>query len=156
MRKYLLLLVALAIVACTPEPQLTPLEMQSLQQREFPVPKQVSFAATVSVFQDLGYLIDQADFNSGLITASSPTHRNTQARATAFIEKGAVGESRVRLNFIVSTTNDKKMFVPYNAGGYTSFKWEYLGTSRDDTQILDPAIYQSAFEKIETAIFLRY
>ena len=159
MRKYLLLLVALivlTITACTQEPQLTPLEMQSLQQREFPVSKEVSFAATVSVLQDLGYIVDQADFNSGLITASSPTKRNTETRATAFIENWRAGESRVRLNFVTSKTRNVNTITPTQNNGGTIFRLNYLGTRKNDTQILNPAIYQSAFEKIETAIFLRY
>lgn len=151
MRKYILWFVALivsTVAACTPEPQLTPLEMQSLQQREFPVSKQVSFPATVSVFQDLGYIVDEADLDTGLITASSPTKTRfklfvgpniTRTRATAFLEDTTDGNSQVRLNFNTGSEN---------TDGY--------GRRRvNDTRILNPAIYQAAFEKIETAIFLR-
>jgi len=145
----LALLLALAVVACGPQSQsLTPLELQTLQQRELPAPKPTAFAATVSVFQDLGYIVGAADLDTGLITASSPASSrfqlfvgpvNTQTRATAFVETAGPTTSRVRLNFI--TGNE-------HSDGY--------GRSvKGDTPILDPAVYQSAFERIETAIFIR-
>jgi len=142
----LALLLALAVAACGP--QSTPLELQTLQQRELPAPKPTAFAATVSVFQDLGYIVDAADLDTGLITASSPASSrvqlfvgpvNTQTRATAFVETAGPTASRVRLNFI--TGNE-------HADGWG-------GRVKDDTPILDPAVYQSAFERIETAIFIR-
>ena len=143
------LVMALALAACGPQSNsLTPLALQSLQQRELAAPKPTAFAATVSVFQDLGYIVDAADLDTGLITASSPASSrfqlfvgpvNTQTRATAFVEAAGPETSRVRLNFIAGSEH---------SDGY--------GRSvKGDTPILDPATYQSAFERIETAIFIR-
>ena len=138
--------------ACTTTeaPQLTPLELQALQQREFDASKEIAFAATMSVFQDLGYTVEAGDLATGLITASSTAESTrdwvwtgsrftTQTRATAFIE--AVGEesSRVRLNFVTGTETSTA----------------YGSRSQQDNPIREPGAYQSAFEKIETAIFVR-
>ena len=102
----------------------------------------------LSVFQDLGYIVDETDLDTGLITSSNPAKTRfklfvgpniTRTRATAFIEDTTNGNSHVRLNFTTSSEN---------TNGY--------GRHRvNDTRILNPAIYQSAFEKIKTAIFLR-
>lgn len=152
--KHLLIaaLMGVSATACAtaPAPQLTPLELQALQQREFETPKQVAFAATMSVFQDLGYTVDAADLDTGLITVSSTAESTrdwlwsgsrftTQTRATAFIEDAGGENSRVRLNFVTGTETSTA----------------YGSTSQKDNQILDAAVYQSAFEKIETAIFVR-
>ena len=161
--KILPVVVALAFLAgCTPpSPVLTPLEIQSLQTREYEHDKAIVFASTMSVFQDLGYIVNSADLDTGLITTESPatSDRATfparltimpelmvwsdvtsvmQTKATAFIEQ--IGNrSRVRLNFVI-TRQDSSV---------------HGQTSRRDTPILDTTVYQSAFERIENAIFVR-
>jgi hypothetical protein len=145
-------IVGVLVTACatTEVPQLTPLELQALQQREFDASKEIAFAATMSVFQDLGYTVEAGDLDTGLITASSTAESTrdwvwtgsrftTQTRATAFIEKAGEDRSRVRLNFVTGTETSTA----------------YGSRSQKDNQILEPGAYQSAFEKIETAIFIR-
>ncbi|MDB3912686.1 hypothetical protein N9381_13105 [Paracoccaceae bacterium] len=60
------------LTACAepkPKPTLTPLQLQSMQTRQFSSSVNRTFASTVSVFQDLGYSITSADKASGLISA---------------------------------------------------------------------------------------
>ena len=136
-------------VAMPPEP--TPLELQTLQSREYEQDKQVVFSSVMSVFQDLGYTPTGADLETGFITAESAAQGGfnlldlliqdstvVQTRATAYIER--IGErTRVRLSFVeVRTTS-----------------YEEGQTDRRDVQVLDPAVYQNAFERIEQAIFVR-
>ena len=131
------------------KPPLTPLEIQSIQQREYESTKKIVFASAVSVFQDLGYTIKSADITTGFITAESTAKNNlgaqffgysevTSTRATAFIEE--IGFMvKIRLNFIntVSTSS------------------QYGMNSKNETALLNTQIYQNAFEKIESAIFIR-
>jgi hypothetical protein len=150
------------LAGCTPPgPVLTPLEIQSLQTREYDHDKAIVFASAMSVFQDLGYVVNSADLNTGLITAESPAASDraafparlailpdlmvwsdvtsvVQTRATAFIEQIGT-RSRVRLNFVVTRQASSV----------------HGQTSRQDTPILDAAVYQNAFERIENAIFVR-
>ena len=141
---------ALSLGACAlySKPQLTPLEIQAMQTREFEAQKNVVFAGTMSVFQDLGYTIQNADRDTGLITAKSVAqsshsfwtsdNRVTQTNATAFIER--IGKiTKVRLNFVESLQSSS----------------DTGQTNRKDTPILDAAVYQNAFERIESAIFIR-
>lgn len=140
----------LASCASNQAPQMTPLELQSLQSRDFEAQKDVVFPSVVSVFQDLGYTISNADIASGLISAESSTDTNvgfkiltgssltTQTKATGFIE--AIGDkTRVRLNFVT---------VKQTSSGWGQ-------NDRNDTPILDAKIYENAFEKVGSAIFLR-
>lgn len=155
--------VGLALLAgCVPPgPVLTPLEIQSLQTREFEHDKAIVFASTLSAFQDLGYLVNSADLDTGLITAEGPATSDRavfparsailpelmawsdvtsvmQTRATAVIEQ--IGNrSQARLNFVITRQAS-------SAHGQIS---------RRDTPILDAAVYQNAFERIENAIFVR-
>jgi hypothetical protein len=110
----------------------------------------------MSVFQDLGFIIDDGDFDTGLITATGPTRRDemdvsdllaqvfagtdtrgsTHRRATAFVEKMPSGLVRIRLNFV-----DNIVVV--------------AGTPQQSRPVQDPAFYQATFEQIDKAIFVR-
>ena len=141
------------LTACAepkPKPTLTPLQLQSMQTRQFSSSVNRTFASTVSVFQDLGYSITSADKASGLISAESAANSDAakkfwlgiasveQTRATAFIER--IGKkTQVRLNFVAKTE--------------TSSGWGQK--DRQDNAIIDASIYQNAFERIENAIFIR-
>lgn len=133
-----------------PEINLTPLEIQSMQIRTYDNKKEVVFPSVMSVLQDLGYSIKVADINTGLITAVSTAKSNaamkfwlgiaevSQTNADSFIEE-INGRTKVRINFI----NVVKQSSAYGQD------------DRTDQQILDPVPYQSAFDKIENAIFIR-
>lgn len=139
------------LTACMQQvPTMTPLEIQSMQTRSFNATYNVTFSSTMSVFQDLGYTVNSADKDTGLISAESATDSNAaalfltgtsvtnQTKATAFIEK-IRGKTLVRLNFVQK--------VETSSG--------YGRQNRNDKPILDTQIYQNAFERIENAIFLR-
>lgn len=134
------------------QPQMTSMELQALQSHEFETTKEVLFASVVSVFQDLGYQLENADMPSGFITASSANKNKTNfweamsyqrasgnTRATAFVESMPNGNARVRLNFLNSKTSSSM----YGQG------------SKSDKPILDPQTYKIAWDKIDEAIFVR-
>jgi hypothetical protein len=133
------------------QPELTPMQLQAIQQKEFETEKPTVFAAVMSVLQDLGYTIDSAEMVTGFITASSATTNKTNffeamagvsgsgnTRVTAFCEARPGNRSRVRLNF-VSTKSRSGM---------------YGQSARQDQPILDPTVYQRAFERIDEAVFV--
>lgn len=159
--KYIVLLVVTLLFAgcasAPPAAEKPALELQSMQAKEFETSKRTAFSATMSVFQDLGFIIDDGDFETGLITATGPTtdekgdmpgifeilfstpsvivtrHR----RATAFVEEMPSGVVRVRLNFV--------FVIKQSNGG---------GSHRTDP-IHEPELYQKTFDKIDQAIFVR-
>ena len=151
------------------KPPMTPLEIQSIQTREFESPKKIVFASVVSVFQDLGYTIKNADLNTGFINAESAAQnstatigegifveilgevilgdvagsnqstQNTEQTAATAFIEEIGNRARVRLNFV--TTRQSSSAQGQN--------------TRRDTPILDVRIYTNAFERIENAIFIR-
>ncbi len=145
---------------CSTTPPSTPksgLQLQAYQAHEFTTTKRIAFSATLSVFQDQGFIIDDGDFETGLITATGPTleTRNTvpdwisiilsgqstatarHRRATAYVETMPSGDVRVRLNFVFTT-----QLAP--ASGTVIIE-----------PIEEPGIYQATFADIDKAIFLR-
>lgn len=146
-------IIALNLTGCAvgqQKPQMTPLEVQSIQTREFESSKKIVFASVISVFQDLGYTIKNADNDTGLINAESTTQQDMnwqpfagvilmeQTVATAFVEE-IRNRTRVRLNFVTTTQSSSA----------------YGQNSREDVAILDATVYTNAFERIENAIFIR-
>lgn len=134
------------------KPEMTPMELQALQSHEYETSKEVLFASVVSVFQDLGYQLENADMPSGFITASSATKNKTNlleafagqrssgnTRATAFVEGMPNGMARVRLNFLNSKSSSSA----------------YGQQSKNDKPILDPQTYKIAWDKVDEAIFVR-
>ena len=147
---FLSLLIFMAGCATTNTPTMTPLEIQSLQTREYENEKPIVFTSVISVFQDLGYTVRSADKDTGFITAESAATSDaaskfwlgisnvSQTSATAFVER--IGNTTsVRLNFVTSSEKSSA----------------YGQTDREDTPVLDAKIYQNAFERIENAIFVR-
>jgi len=132
--------------------EMTPLEVQALQTKEFEAEKMLVLSSVISVFQDLGYIILSADKDMGFITAESPaaTTQNfgemlisaeatKMIKATAFVEEIRPNFTRVRLNFVKSKTTSSA----------------YGQASKKDKPILDPKVYQNAFDKIDEALFVR-
>jgi len=146
----------LSACASQPESPKSGLELQAYQAREFDTAKRTAFSATMSVFQDLGFIIDDGDFDTGLITASGPTIStqgmpdwleillsgqsttvSKRRRATAFVEAMPSGLIRVRLNFVFATQNGAN------------------SASVITEPIHDPELYQKTFAEIDKAIFVR-
>ena len=156
MRYRLLLpfLLAAAVSACAPAmppPIQTPLAIQSIQSREYEASREIVFPSVISMFQDLGYIITNADMATGLISAESAAQSSddfesflmgqtkvSQTKATGFVE--TIGTmTRLRLNFVeINQTST-----------------DYGQTDRHDTPILNPGLYQNAFGRVENGIFLR-
>jgi hypothetical protein len=136
----------------TPKTEPTSLQIQAYQTKEFEVDKSVALGSVISVFQDLGYIVQSADKETGFITATSPAKSDNsllqalggmsttgQTKATAFLEQIRPNYTSVRLNFVVNKR--------------TSSETGQL--SEEDTPVMEPKTYQIAFDRIEDAIFVR-
>jgi hypothetical protein len=143
-------IIAFLLVGCMPnnyKPTKTSIELQAFQSKEFDTKKKIAFASTMSVFQDLGYLITSSDIETGYITAKSPTQTELgfgkmimkDTKASAFIEELRPSKTKVRLSFV----NTEEWSSTYGA------------KLVQDNPIEDPAVYNNALTKIQEAIFIR-
>ncbi|MBB5687209.1 hypothetical protein [Sphingobium boeckii] len=134
------------------EPKISGLELQQMQSKDIEGSKEIVFGAVMSVFQDAGYRIQAADKDTGLITGLGSTSGKVTYNlfmgfgkskktpiVSAYIEQIGPGITRVRINFVMG----KLKSTIYGAG------------AQDEEPILDPIVYQEAFEKIDQAVFLR-
>lgn len=147
---WIMLVALLALVGCEtmPKSTKTALELQSIQSKEFETNKKVAFAATLSVFQDVGYTVSTANLDTGLITAKSPTKAGFQLfvgqtmediKATAFVEEIVANRTKVRINLVSSKETSSGYGMK---GGY-------------EIPIEKPEAYQDIFAKIQQGIFVR-
>ncbi|MCL6740435.1 hypothetical protein LZ518_04730 [Sphingomonas sp. RB56-2] len=133
------------------KPEVSGLALQQIQSRDYEVGKEISFPAVMTVLQDSGYRIQEADKDTGLVVGVASTKSATTYNiiwgfgkkkktpvVSAFVEDRGRG-SRIRLNFVLTTTKSRI----YGVG------------SSDEEPIVDPAIYRDAFERIEKEIFVR-
>ena len=139
------LVALLAVIGCS-TPQKTGLELQAFQKKQFETTKKIAFASVMSVFQDMGYTIKQANTDTGFIQASSPTKNMvlfgshmSNTDATAFVEEINEKNSAIRLNFVQNKES---------SSGYGM-------KSKSDKPVLDPKVYEGAFNKIQEAVFIR-
>ncbi len=153
-----MLAVPLLITGCAidnPPPQKTSLEIQAFQSKQFDADKKTAFNSTMSVFQDLGYVVNSASLETGFISAESPLKGAEGIRAflenissmrsegktavTAFVEEIGTRSTKVRLNFV---QRDK-------------LQSDRGQQANREKPILDPKVYEAAFNKIGDAIFIR-
>jgi hypothetical protein len=127
---------------------LSGLALQQIQSRDFEAPKSITFPATISILQDGGYRIGDADIVTGIITATASTKTKTTwlpfvgfgtskktPVVSVFVEDMGPNLSRVRLNFVMGKLKN--------------------GLIADETPIYDAATYKDAFERIGQAVFIR-
>jgi len=157
-RLALLIAVPIMLSACATDgnaPEKTSLEIQSFQSKQFDTDKKTAFNSTMSVFLDLGYVVNSASLETGFISVESPLKGADGMKAflenisnlrsegktavTAFVEELSSKSTKVRLNFV---QRDKTLR-------------EYGQQSNREKPILDPKVYESAFNKIGDAIFIR-
>jgi hypothetical protein len=154
------LVLGLALIASTSEPaeakkdekQISGLELQQLQTHDFDADKKVTFGSVMSVFQDAGYRIQAADLETGLITGIGSSKGKVTYNlfwgigkskktpiVSAYIEEISSRMTRVRLNFVMGKVKSTL----------------YSSQPQDEEPIIDPVVYQDAFEKVSQAVFLR-
>jgi PBP1b-binding outer membrane lipoprotein LpoB len=150
---------SLFLVGCqTTEPVVkkTSLEIQAVQARMFETDKTTAFRSVVSVLQDLGYVVQTASMETGLVTAQSPTQQDTSgAAAFAAVFGGVRTEGRTVVTATVEDFNAKQTRVRLNFVDKRFRSSAYGQQASDEKPIDDPKIYENAFEKISEAIFIR-
>ena len=141
----------IADTAYAKKPELSSLQLQQMQSRDVEASKPIAFSAVMTVLQDAGYRIGGADKDTGLITGTASTNSKVtwapfigfgRGKKTpvvsAYIEELSPSITRVRFNFVM-----------------TNFTSNQYGSDAGEEPIIDPVVYQTAFEKVEQAIFVR-
>lgn len=147
----LLLAVAQTPAIAKDKVEMSPLQLQAMQTKEFEAAKEPVFASVMSVLQDAGYRIENADLATGLITGIGSSKgkmvyslwsgfgksKKTPIVSTYIEQIGGI--TRVRLNFVMAKIKSSI----------------YGSQPQDEEPILEAEVYQDAFSKIDQALFIR-
>ncbi len=144
-----------------PKPSMTPLEVELMQSKTFNVNKKALFNATMSVFQNQGYIIQSASLATGFITAKSPSHTsNTPENASALSKALASLFSTTNYTYDVMATalvterGSTRSHVRLNLVAQSNVSTKSGQNSSNDTPILNAKVYQNLFTRIEQSIFV--
>jgi hypothetical protein len=148
---FLSVFLAFSPVAAQKKKPMTPMELQAIQSREFDVPKEAAFGAVMTVIQDLGYTVQSADVISGFITAASPNENKTN-----FLEAlgGVASSGNTVMTVFILQMPSKFTRIRLNFVNSRSISTSYGQSSRQDKPILDAAVYNNAWERIDEALFV--
>jgi hypothetical protein len=138
-----------SISAEAKQPQVTGLALQQIQAKDYETSVDILFPAIVSVLQDSGYRITEADRASGFVSGTGSAEgklsfnilwgfgqKKDIPMVSAFVEQRGPNIARVRLNFVLSKAKSRKSYS-------------------DETPVTDPQAYKEAFELIEKEVFVR-
>lgn len=160
MKKLLIALFAgsFLLTACVQQqvkPQKTSLEIQAYQARTFEADKKVTFNAVMSILQDLGYIIGSASLDTGFITAESPNKSVDTPEAMVARMFGVRTEGKTAVTVSIEEMGPKKTRVRLNLVDRQTKSGAYGQRAAEDTPIEDAKVYDTAFDKIGEAIFIR-
>lgn len=131
------------------KPKPTGLALQQIQAKDFETSVDLLFPSIVTVLQDSGYRIVEADKTSGFVSGIGSAEqkitfnlwfgvgkKKNVPMVSAFVEQRGPNVARARLNFVLSKAKSRDSFT-------------------DDIPISDPEVYKDAFERIEKELFVR-
>ena len=110
------------------------LEIQEFQSRSFEIDKKTAFSSTISVFQDLGFIINSANYEIGFITADNI---DMQIATASFDE--LENSIKLRLNFKQKSKSNNNLFPILS----------------DINLIDEKRIYDRFFDKVGETIFIK-
>ena len=138
------LLLIVFFIGCAPTSELTALQLRAIEARDLEGSFEDAFKATVQVLQDEGYIIKNADFQSGVIQGETGikqdfllgTMRNSEVTAT--LEQFGENTVKERIVFV----NKSKESSRY-------------GTFENSSRVEDPEVFQRIYDNIQKEMFVR-
>lgn len=131
------------------------IDLQAIQTRTVDCPYSVAFASVVSVFQDLGFTIQSADINTGLICAQSTTQLQSPNAFESMFSSAAATMRNTSGTAHVESFGEKSTSIRMSFVSYRKSTYAYGTALEDSKQITDAEFYRDFFEKIDKAIFIR-
>ena len=177
--------IALSFSGCAslsaPEPQLTPLQIQTMQTRTYAATKRQAFDAVMTAFQDSGYTIETSNYRSGYIRAKGLSHSTTYDNyepsdsddsndkhsgkfVDILLDAIVNGDKNESGSEAVTSTLVANAYVTKAAGQKSKIRLNYIKRkvtssghgqqSEDDKRILKANTYQKTFNQIAQAMFV--
>lgn len=159
------------LTGCATEPEkppMTPLQIQAMQTQSFKSSKRKVFNSTMQVFQDLGYTIESANFDTGFISAQSMSHQADDGssdlekiaklfHALDFKDKNEEHQMTTGFNKVIAfiyKPPNHNVKIRISIVGVANTSINGGSPNERDQQILDPVAYNKIFSKIKQSLFV--
>jgi|TARA_Y100000294_G_C8548697_1_gene334304 hypothetical protein len=143
-------------VGCAVQPQLSPAQKRQITTRLFEAGYENTYRSILTVLQDQGYIIKNTDMNTGLVNATIDREAGTGSQVAQAVLLGYVADkgSEMDASFMVNKINESKTEVRINIqeANYGQSNIYSSASKQSVKQILDPGIYNSLFNEIQTEV----
>lgn len=159
MKKWILgFLVALCVfmLGCSSTtPQLSQMQIREITTKEIEADFKTTFKATMSVLQDQDYIIENTDFDSGLIVAEKEANKETTAGdvlMVLFVDMRHRRSGKVRVSATVTEVTKETTKLRINIQEKSITKGTFNSGSEDIINIQDKKIYDTLFNQISIEV----
>jgi uncharacterized lipoprotein len=147
MKKIILSSIIIAFLAScsSTKQQLTPAEVRFMTTKQFDADYDVTFKSTISLLQSEGFLIDDADTETGLINA----HKRIELKG----KKTSISKFSFYLDTVNKNTIEVKMTIyeGFIDKGMNIWTGQRKATDKE-SMVQDAAIYNNWFNNLKTEI----
>ncbi len=157
MKKWLLaLIISLGVfmVGCSnAAPQLSQMQIREMTTKEIGANFKTTFKATMSVLQDQGYIVENTDFNSGLIVAEKELNKETttgDVLMVLFVDSGHRRSGKVKVSATVTEITKDTTKLRINIQEKHIRKKSFGSDYEDIVNIQNKEVYDSLFHQIMT------
>jgi len=143
MKKWCFAILLTIISAGCATTQLSALQRRTLESRDLEGKYDDAFKATMQVLQDEGYIINNADYKSGVIQGETAIKQDfwgvmRNSEVTATLEQFGENTVKERISFVKKVKSSSQ-----------------YGTQEDSTRVEDPELFQRIYDNIQKEMFVR-
>ena len=149
---YLLAGLSILLIGCSNStPQLSQMQIREMTTKEIQADFKTTFKATMSVLQDQDYIIENTDFNSGLIVAEKEVNKETTAGdvlMTIFVDLRHNRNGKVKVSATVASVSDNVTKLRINIQEKNIRRGTFGSADETITNIQDKRVYEVLFNQI--------
>ena len=153
---YLLAGLSILLIGCSNStPQLSQMQIREMTTKEIQADFKTTFKATMSVLQDQDYIIENTDFNSGLIVAEKEVNKETTAGdvlMTIFVDLRHNRNGKVKVSATVASVSDNVTKLRINIQEKNIRRGTFGSADETITNIQDKRVYEVLFNQISTEV----
>ncbi|WP_338964951.1 hypothetical protein [Fusobacterium nucleatum] len=153
---YLLAGLSILLIGCSNStPQLSQMQIREMTTKEIQANFKTTFKATMSVLQDQDYIIENTDFNSGLIVAEKEVNKETTAGdvlMTIFVDPRHNRNGKVKVSATVASVSDNVTKLRINIQEKNIRRGTFGSVDETITNIQDKRVYEVLFNQISTEV----
>lgn len=138
-----------------PKAPLSQMQIREMTVKEIQSDAKTVFKATMTILQDQGYIIQNTDFNSGLIVAEKEANKETTAGdvlTVLFVDPKHRRTAVVKISATISEVSDKVSKLRLNIQEKEHEESSHGTGKNTTTNIQDKEIYTSLFNAIRTEV----